>query len=246
MIGVFDSGFGGLTVCREIIKNIPGEDIIFFADIGNFPYGTKSREDLENLSRNIIKFLIEKGADYIVVACNSASSIVTEDFRKDFSVPIFDVITSGVKGLEGRGYKKLGLIATEATIRAGILAAKIEDLGIDLVSKPAPELVELAQSRETGPEAEKVVEKSLEDFADHNIEALYLGCTHYTLIEDEINKYLNASLIDPAVMTSLDLKKMVKENWKDVTNFYYYSSDGHEANKEAVREILDNENVIVR
>ena len=245
MIGVFDSGFGGLTVCQEIIKEIPGQDIIFFADIGNFPYGSKTPDQLRNFSRNILDFLINQGAEVIVVACNSASSVIDESFRNQYDLPILDVISSGVRGLTKSKYNKLGLIATEATINSGVLEEKINQLGIEVISKPAPELVELAQSMKTGREADELISKSLEFFKDKQIDGFYLGCTHYSLIKEEISKELGCEIIDPAVQTTVDLSSFIQGK-EEPTKFYYYSSAYLEESKNSVRNILANDNVIVR
>lgn len=245
MIGVFDSGFGGLTVCREIIKRYPGQDIVFFADIANFPYGSKSKAELRQFSKDICNFLITEGVDLIVVACNSASSVIDEEFRSNFDLPIFDVINSGVKSLEDKDIKHLGLIATEATINSGILEEKIKNLGIKVTSKPAPELVELAQNMEIGEQAEKVVSNSLDDFKSIGIDAFYLGCTHFSLIRKEIEGQINAKIIDPAKQTSIDLEDYI-ETKSGPTNLYFHCSQEDGVHKESVKKILGDLDVRVR
>ena len=246
MIGVFDSGFGGLTVCREIIKRYPGQDIVFFADIANFPYGNKSKAELRQFSMDICNFLISEGADLIVVACNSASSVIDDEFKSSFDLPIFDVINSGVKSLEGKDIQHLGLIATEATIKSGILEEKIKNFGIKVTSKPAPELVELAQNMEIGEQAERVVSNSLDDFKNIGIDAFYLGCTHFSLIEKEIEGQISARIIDPAKQTSIDLEDYIKTNNNGPTNLYFHCSQCDGDHKASVEQILGDLDVRVR
>lgn len=245
MIGIFDSGFGGLTICKEILKQLPGNDMVFYADIVNFPYGNKSQEELRSFSKKIIEFLIGKGADQIVVACNTASTVFDQEFRDEFDIEIIDVINSGVKTLGEMEMDCVGLIATEATIKSGILQAKIEDKGPRVIAQPAPELVDLAQSMETGPGAEKLVEESLRIFQDKGIDGLYLGCTHYSLIKDLIRDKLDSFLIDPAENTVSDLKKYYKALDKKA-NLYFYSSLNEDENKIAVEKILEPMEVVVR
>lgn len=245
MIGVFDSGFGGLTVCREIIKRYPGQDIVFFADIANFPYGSKPKAELRQFSKDICNFLINEGVDLIVVACNSASSVIDDEFRSDFNLPIFDVINSGVKSLEDKDIKHLGLIATEATINSGILEEKIKNLGIKVTSKPAPELVELAQNMEIGEQAEKVISNSLDDFKNIGIDAFYLGCTHFSLIMKEIEGQINSKIIDPAKQTSIDLEDYIKTK-SGPTNLYFHCSQEDGVHKDSVKKILGDLDVRVR
>ena len=144
MIGIFDSGVGGLTVVRSIMSYLPGYDITYFGDTARTPYGTKSAETVARYAIENIEFLISKGAKIIIVACNTASSIATEYVNGNYDVPIFEVITPAVEmAMTVSKQSSIGIIGTRATIRSGIYKKKIADINPDakVYSEPCPLLV---------------------------------------------------------------------------------------------------------
>ena len=139
MIGIFDSGVGGLTVAKAIMETIPGYDIIYFGDTAHTPYGTKSPETVMGYTVNNIEFLLSQGASVIVIACNTASSIATAGVLERFDVPIFEVITPAVKLAVSASKKfRFGVIGTRATITSGIYEKKIREM------RPAAKIYSIA------------------------------------------------------------------------------------------------------
>ena len=125
-VGVFDSGVGGLTVAREIMRNLPEENIVYFGDTARVPYGTKSKDTVLCYSRQIIRFLKTQDVKAIVIACNTASAYALEDVEKELDIPIIGVVKPGAKvACEATHNKKIGVIATEATINSGIYSSYI-------------------------------------------------------------------------------------------------------------------------
>jgi glutamate racemase len=212
MIGIFDSGVGGLTVVRAILDKIPGYDIVYFGDTAHTPYGTKSAETVVGYTINNIKFLLRQGAKVIVIACNTASSVVTGRDLKPFAIPIFEVVTPAVtQALEASTDLNFGIIGTRATIASGLYEKKI------LASRPAarihsvacPLLVPLVEEgwlkkRETA----MIVKKYLQPLRARQIDTLILGCTHYPLLKTVIQTKIGkrVKLIDSSICISEGIK----------------------------------------
>jgi len=132
-IGVFDSGIGGLTVAREIMRQIPGEPIIYFGDTARVPYGSKSQKTIITYSRQIIKFLQTKNVKAIVIACNTASALALEVVAKEVSIPVIGVVKPGAKvASEATKNGNIGVIGTEGTINSGIYNTYIKELNPDV------------------------------------------------------------------------------------------------------------------
>ena len=245
MIGIFDSGFGGLGVVREILNEVPGHEFVFFADTKNFPYGSRKKEDLRDLALYNFKFLKDKGADAVVVACNTISSLLDDDMREEVGLPIIDVVSSGLKLIDSDKMDKIGLIATQSSINQGVLQDGIKARGVGLEAHEAQDLVALAQERSFGPKAEERVDRALDFFRDKGLDGLYLGCTHYSLIKDMIYKSLRLDLIDPAKRTALDLKDLVGTS-RGVSELEFISSSEIEKNRAIAVEILGHSQVVVK
>lgn len=147
-VGVFDSGVGGLTVAREIMRNLPEENIVYFGDTARVPYGTKSKDTVLRYSRQIIRFLKTQDVKAIVIACNTASAYALEDVEKELDIPIIGVVKPGAKvACEATHNKKIGVIATEATINSGIYSSYItrQDPQIQVIGKACPLFVPLVE-----------------------------------------------------------------------------------------------------
>lgn len=218
-IGVFDSGVGGLTVVKEILDQLPQEKIIYFGDTARVPYGNKSAETVVRYSNQIIRFLISKGAKTIVIACNTASAVALEQAKKEFDIPIIGVVKPGAKAAaEATHSGKIGVIATEATIRSEIYSEflKKTDPDVEVYQKACPLFVPLVEEGWTkdDPITEQVAKRYLADLCDEEIDALVLGCTHYPLLRNVIQKVVGAgvTLVNPAVETARELKYLLEEN----------------------------------
>jgi glutamate racemase len=218
MIGIFDSGVGGLTVARAIMQQIPGYDIVYFGDTAHTPYGTKSAETVIGYTINNIKFLLSRGAELIVIACNTASSVATAPVLKQFSVPIFEVITPAVE-LAVRVSKNLnfGIMGTRATIASGIYEKKIVENQpqASVYSVACPLLVPLVEEGWLDKaETAMIVKKYLRPLKTRQIDTLILGCTHYPLLKKVIQRKIGkrVRLIDSSISAADSVKAFLAAN----------------------------------
>ncbi len=219
MIGIFDSGLGGLTVVKEILNKLPQYKIIYFGDTARTPYGTKSAEIVTRYAIENTKFLLEKGAKIIVVACHSVSSTAIPVLKEFFSdIPFFEVVTPSMKkALKLTKNKKIGVIGTRTTIESKIydrLFASV-DPKIKLYSQPAPLLVPLIEEGWLKkPETRRIVKKYLIPLKMRGIDTLILGCTHYPLIKKIIQEKAGKriKLVDPSEEIALEIKNFIEIN----------------------------------
>ncbi|MCX6766531.1 MAG: glutamate racemase [Candidatus Moranbacteria bacterium] len=190
MIGIFDSGVGGLTVVKEIKKLMPDVPIIYFGDTARLPYGNKSRETIQKYSSEIVDFLKSKGCQTIVIACNSASSVAADYLREKYSeLNILDVVSTGARIRRGKA-KKVGVIGTTATISSGIYKKKISklDSNMEVYTQACPLFVPLVEEDWIRrPETKKIVRTYLRELKLKKVDTLLLGCTHYPLLEKIIS-----------------------------------------------------------
>ena len=218
MIGIFDSGVGGLTVARAIMQQIPGYDIVYFGDTAHTPYGTKSAQTVIGYTINNIKFLLSRGAELIVIACNTASSVVSAPVLKQFSVPIFEVITPAVKlAVQASKNLNFGIIGTRATITSGIYEKKIMENQprASVYSVACPLLVPLVEEGWLDKaETAMIVKKYLQPLKTRQIDTLILGCTHYPLLKKVIQRKIGkrVHLIDSSISAASGVKRFLAAN----------------------------------
>jgi len=214
-IGVFDSGVGGLTVVREIMDQLPNEEIIYFGDTARVPYGSKSKETVTKYSKQIIRFLLTKNIKAIIIACNTASSNSLEEVQETFDIPIIGVVEPGaVMASRTTKNNRIGIIGTEATIRSKSYenAIKMHNKDIQTFSLSCPLFVPLAEEGLINNEVTYLVAKKyLECFQEKQIDTLVLGCTHYPLHKDVIQEVtgLHVCLINPALEVAKNLKDLL-------------------------------------
>lgn len=217
-IGVFDSGIGGLTVVREIIKKLPGENLIYLGDTARVPYGTKSSKTVITYSQSNTAFLLSKGVKLLVVACNTASAVALPSLRWDFEIPVIGVIEPGArKAVRTTKTGKVGVIGTPSTMKSNAYKKAMESIApeVKVYSKPCPLFVPLAEEGWTDGEiAELTANKYLETFKESGIDVLILGCTHYPLLKPIIQKAVgeDITLVDSAAETALEIKRVLHEN----------------------------------
>lgn len=183
-IGVFDSGIGGLTVLNKLIEKYPNNEYTYYGDIKNIPYGDKSIEELKELSSKIIDFLIEKKVDLIVIACGTISSNLSNYLKQKYSIKIIDIISPVINYLNNCDYEKIGVIATQATVNSNIF----NNINKDIKQVACPKLVPLIENKKQ-EELKYIFDEYLLDLNDRDL--IVLGCTHYPIIKDYINKYFN-------------------------------------------------------
>ena len=221
-IGIFDSGVGGLTVMREVVKQLPNEKIVYFGDTARVPYGSKSAKTIIHFSEQIIRFLKTKEVKAIVIACNTASALSLDAVRDEFDIPIIGVVVPGARAAVSMSEnKKVGVIGTEATVLSGMYTKVIHSMEPDMQvkEKACPLFVPLV---EEGLRDHKVmgeiIEYYLESLKESDIDSIILGCTHYPLIRHSISRYLGESIkiVNPAYEAAKDLKNLLEE--KDIAN----------------------------
>lgn len=214
-IGVFDSGVGGLTVAREIMRQIPNENIIYFGDTARVPYGSKSKETITKYSRQIVRFLREQNVKAIVAACNTASAYALEEIEQEIDIPIIGVVKPGAKvAAEVTKNGKIGVIGTEGTIGSHIYATYINKINPDItvLGKACPLFVPLVEEGLwQDPVTDEIANRYLGGLIDSDIDTLILGCTHYPMIRSTVGKIMgeNVTLVNPAYETARELKELL-------------------------------------
>lgn len=214
-VGVFDSGVGGLTVAREIMRNLPAEKIVYFGDTARVPYGSKSKETILRYSRQIIRFLKTQQVKAIVVACNTASAFALNEIEKELDLPIIGVIEPGARVAAGATRnKRVGIIGTEGTVGSGIHETflKAIDPEITVIGKPCPLFVPLVEEGWLkDPVTYEVARRYLAEVQEQDVDTLILGCTHYPLLRSMIRQIMGdkVTLVNPAYETALELKALL-------------------------------------
>lgn len=236
-IGVFDSGVGGLTVAREIMRQLPGEDLVYFGDTARVPYGSKSKKTVLKYSRQIVRFLRTKDVKAIVVACNTASALALDEIDQEIDIPVIGVVKPGAKmAVETTKTGNVGIIGTESTIKSGIYNDYIRELDseVTVVSKACPLFVPLVEEGLLEDRVtDDIVARYLHEMKEYKVDALVLGCTHYPLIRNTIKRFMGESvhLVNPAFETAKSLKELLAEQGilnmdKHKPEYEYYVSDG--------------------
>ena len=235
-VGVFDSGVGGLTVAREIMRQLPEESMIYFGDTARVPYGTKSKETILRYSRQIVNFLLSKGVKAIVIACNTASALALAELQKDYIIPIIGMVQPGaVAAMHATKNKNIGIIGTNATIKSGQYGMYLRKLdpSVTVVTKACPLFVPLV---EEGLIEDRITEdmdsRYLGEFRQYDIDSLILGCTHYPLLINPIQRFMGdqVTLVNPAFEVAKSLKQLLKEqeisaDQDHIAKYEYYVSD---------------------
>ncbi len=251
-IGVFDSGVGGLTVAREIMRQMPKEKIIYFGDTARVPYGNKSKDTITRFSRQIARFLQSHEVKTIVVACNTASAYAIEELEAELDIPVIGVVKPGARmAVDVTRNGKIGVIATEGTIGSGLYTKYIKMLREDatIYGKACPLFVPLVEEGLwQDPVTVEIARRYLTELIDLDIDTLILGCTHYPLIRSVIGEVMGegVTLVNPAYETAIALKKLLAE--KQLLNdvapplgsnpYQFYVSDGAEKFKQFANSII--------
>lgn len=199
-IGVFDSGLGGLTAVRQLMDQMPGEDIIYFGDTGRVPYGTRGQDTILKYTRQDINFLMQFDIKAIVIACNTADTVAGARMQREYDLPICGAVRPAAKRAASvTQNNKIGIIGTNATVKARAYDGIIREInpGAQIKSVPCPLLVPLVENFRTHPgdkAAELIVAEYLAPLKDWGCDTLILGCTHYPLLWDIIREYMGADV----------------------------------------------------
>ncbi|MEE4243689.1 MAG: glutamate racemase [Desulfopila sp.] len=221
MIGIFDSGIGGLTVVRAVEKLLPHHSILYFGDTARTPYGTKSADVIIDYSLRNTEFLLKKGAQLIVIGCNSAASVATEHLRAEFHVPVVEVIAPAAQmAVKVSKSGRIGLIGTRATVRSGVYEEIISRLNpaCKVFSTPCPLLVPLVEEGWTNKrETKMIIRRYLHTLKERQIDTLILGCTHYPLLKAQIQARMGrkVTLIDSSTEVADTLQQLLTSQ-KDI------------------------------
>lgn len=199
-IGVFDSGLGGLTAVRQLMDQLPGEDIIYFGDTGRVPYGSRSHETILKYTRQDINFLMQFDIKAIVIACNTADTVAGAKVQREYDLPICGALRPAAKrAANATRNNKIGIIGTKATVKAKGYDAIIREVNprAQVHSVACPLLVPFVENHryQVGDKAlELVVEEYLRPLKEWGCDTLILGCTHYPLLWDVVRQYMGADV----------------------------------------------------
>lgn len=202
-IGVFDSGVGGLTVLREMYRQLPNESILYFGDTARLPYGTRSQAEILQFVREILAWMVQQGVKMAIMACNTSSALALETVRREFKIPILGLILPGARAAVQQG-RRIGVIATPATAASNAYrraVLEIEDTA-EVWQVGCPEFVPLVeQNRISDPYTYEIAQEYLAPLLQHQIDTLVYGCTHYPHLAPVLRTLLPPSvkLVDPAV-----------------------------------------------
>lgn len=216
-IGIFDSGIGGLTVLKELLKELPGEELVYFGDTAHVPYGTKSKETITKFSMDNVTFLKGFRSKIVVVACNTASALALDKLKERFNFPVIGVIEPGAReALKRTKNGRVGVIGTKATIGSGSYEACLKNLdpSIKVYSEACPLFVPLVEEGWLDGEiVSRVAKTYLGHLKAFGIDTLILGCTHYPLLAKVIQKTIGdkVRLVNSAEETAKEAKALLKK-----------------------------------
>lgn len=217
-IGLFDSGIGGLSVLKQFVRYLPGENYIYLGDTARVPYGNRSPQTVIEYSKQCINFLINQDVKLIVIACNTASATALDTVRSMTDVPIIGMINPAAQSaILTTQNNKIGVIGTRATINSRAYQNEITRLAgkneIEVFAKPCPLFVPLVEEGMMRHEVTRIIaQEYLGEFEAHDIDTLVLGCTHYPLLKQLINEILpRVELIDPGELAAIKVIRMLAE-----------------------------------
>lgn len=247
-IGVFDSGVGGLTVLSELFRSLPA-NYIYVADSAHAPYGNKSVDYILDRSRRITRFLISKGAQIVVVACNTATTQVISKLRAEFAIDFIGIEPAIKPAVQLSRTHRVGVIATPRTLESELFKHTLQTYGQNsaVFLRPGLGLVEAIESGDlNGPVIRKLVSQHTQFFKDHEVDTLVLGCTHYSFIAELFSEFLGdgVSLVSPneaiARRTlSVAARSSILTEQLNSSNLVCYSTQGDMIALERLIQVLD-------
>lgn len=231
-IGLFDSGLGGLSVLKEIDKNIKGVELLFVGDTKRLPYGSKPKEIIIKYSIEIVDFLLSKDVDIIIIACNTATALAYNYLKEKYSVKIYGIIESGINEIKNnysKETKNVVVIATSSTVKSNKYKTEINKVlkNVSVKEIECPLFVPLI---EEGINNNKLIDECIKNYIDKykdKMDMLVLGCTHYPFLEKNLKRlYKNTKIINPAKEMAERLKKEIySDNLSENKITYYVTSD---------------------
>lgn len=247
-IGIFDSGLGGLTVLKALLKALPHEHFIYFGDSANVPYGAKSKQTVTNLSLSIARFLEEQDAKLIVVACNTASAQALPSLQKHCRVPVLGVIEPGArKAARFTKNKRVALLGTEGTVRSKAYEKALQkiDRRVRVFAQACPLFVPLVEENWTRKEAARLIaQEYIGPLQKKKVDTIILGCTHYPILKPLLTKIVGnaVTLVDPSDTLADEVRALLKQTGQALTNgrgsARFYASDDTARFKRLAKQIL--------
>lgn len=245
-IGFMDSGVGGLTIAKLAMKELQNENIVYLGDEARLPYGEKSKEEIQQYSLQIANFLIEKeDIKMLVIACNTATSYALSYLKEHLPIPVIGVVNPGsIAAVNNTKTNRVGLIATNGTVKSSAYEKEINKINnnIEVFSQGCPRFVPMVENQEYKDiMSQKVVDDDLSTINNDNVDTLILGCTHFPIMRELIQKSVGESvkLIDPGYETVKQIKKVLKHNhienneFGNATYSFYTTGDTDSFNKVA-------------
>ena len=223
-IGVFDSGVGGLTVLREMRRQLPGESMIYLGDEARMPYGPRPADEVIAFTREALRWFGTHDCKLIVLACNTATAIALEAVREESKVPVIGVVRPGAAAaISASARRSIGVLATTGTVRSGAYARALRDLDplVDVIQQACPALVPLVEAGKSGSrEAEEAVRSYVQPLLTDGgvvspvVDTLLLGCTHYPLLREVIERVAGPGVrvVDSAATTALAVREVLQSH----------------------------------
>jgi len=237
-IGLLDSGLGGLSVFREIDKQMPQEEVVYFGDTAHAPYGEKTNEQIMDYVFSIIDFLVQKDVKMVIIACNTATAVALDEAKKRFSLPIIGVIQPGANEATSKTKnRRIGIIGTEVTIRNQSyekLIKKIDSSILTFSNSCSNQIIREMEEKalRNVDTIRNLLKECLKTIINNDIDTLVLGCTHYPFLKKYIQEVTEQEmcLVDPAKATVKQAKKILEEHqltntYKNKTNSFFISGD---------------------
>ncbi len=231
-IGLFDSGFGGLTVMREIVRLLPNENLIYLGDTANLPYGNKSPETIIHCARKNAAFLLKQGIKWLVIPCHTACCHALEILKKELPIPVLGV-TEATLRLAGQ-FSRLAILGTTSTIESGFYQRNLlkQNPSLSIFAKACPLFVPLIEEGFHEHESTLLIAKTVLEDLKGKVDAALLACTHYPLMRQVLQKVLGPeiSLIEPAELHALLLRDLLEKNQllnlgKKRPQYQFFSTD---------------------
>ena len=222
-VGFCDSGVGGLSVFAKFKQLMPNENTIYYGDLENVPYGSKSKDKITGYLKTILNYFKSQNVKAVVLACNTTSAVAYEEVKNDYNFPIYPIIQSSAKILAKSGVKRLGIFATLATINSGAYEKEIKKYNpdIQIYTKACPGWVEIVENKTFNNKASiNLVKKYFDELMLHTPEKIVLGCTHYPFLTGMLSKLADSSIfIDPAIYFSEFIKRdLIRKELNNLSN----------------------------
>lgn len=242
-IGVFDSGVGGLTVLRELVRQLPSADYLYFGDTARLPYGSKSKATVAKYAIGAVEYLVQHGAERVVIACNTACALAFPEIAAAAKVPTTGVIEPGAhRATEESRSKQVAVIATEGTVNSHAYRSALERLGVRAIEKACPLFVPLVEEGWLDhPVTEQVAHIYLDGLRREapDADALVLGCTHYPLLKPLLARVIGESMaiVDSAESTAAEVAQLVGTG-KGKGNVHFFATDSVEKFRRAGEKFM--------